>query len=449
MTLFPIGVIWLALLLFSCLYNIKYTAILLLISYVLQGACFLETSGFLIKIFEVSSLFFISRFLLILLRRRRVKLNKSARSLVLFWVISIFITVLSGIVFSGLKFSMYRVSSAGILMTVGTKQIALNENIIGPLLRLGLAVLVFIPMVNLKRYSNISERDIMLSLKISIWIVTIVGIVQLLNTYQIINLDGIVQLFHYERSNDERMTDSFYRGSVQLYSTFMEASYLAQWIVAVMAYISFSNEWKLKNLYIVILLIELALSFSATGIVGLASLLIYNAMKKVQKVITVKKLMIYCGFIVGIVLFLCFVPYGQKLIEMVSTKLVSQSGIERMAYVKQSLEAFVKSYGVGVGYLQVQCMTLFAGLLGQVGILGTMAFFRFLISLYKEKQIGSQYKAMLIISTFCNCIASPGLLGHLPMWSVLYYAAISASELKTMISDIKTPIIDARSCQRR
>lgn len=433
MNVFPIGIIWFILLIISCFCNIKYTAMLVLISFVLQGASVLELPILLLKVYELSSVVLIFRFLAVILEKRKIRISKSVKWLYIFVVFTIVVTVFSGIIFHGLSFPQYSVTRARVLLTVGRNYITLNRDSIGPLLRLMLLATVFMIMTNLKSFASLSEKDIEITLKISIWIITIVGIAQLLNTFKIINTDVLVRLFHYERVTDERMTDSYFRGSMQLYSTFMEASYLAQWSVSVMAYISFAKEWKHRKVYLGILVIELALSFSATGVIGLIFFIMYSAIKRAKKGISLRWIVQYMGIALFASAFLFLIPYGQRILEMVSTKLVTESGIERIAYIKLCLDAFEKSLGIGVGFLKVQSMSLFTGLLGQVGLLGAFLFLKFIFSLYKDKNIETPYKAMLIAIIVCNCISCPGLLGHLPLWCILDYIALSSGKEKQKV----------------
>lgn len=428
MIIFPIGIVWLLILIWSCFKNIKYTAFLVLMSYILQGASVLEVPFLLLKINELSSIVLLVRYIVLMLKEKKMKPRKCTKRLFVFLIFTCLITILSGVLFHGLSFPQYRVTTAGILITVGNSIVSLNSDNLGTLLRLVLSVITFATMSDIRRHTVISEREIENVIKISIWIVTIIGVVQLLTTFGIANFEGVVKSFHYERTTDERMTDSFYRGSMQLYSTFMEASYLAQWIVSVLAYMSFSKEWKHKKLYYVILIVELGLSFSATGIVGLIFIYIYSAINRARKGINGKWFIQYCGIAILAIAFISLTSYGNSIFIMVTQKLDSDSGVERIAYIKLCFDAFIKTYGLGVGFQRVQSMSLFSGLLGQVGFIGTILFIRFLFALYFDKNTKTQNRAVLISIIACNCISCPGMIDHIPLWCILYLVVLGSGQ---------------------
>ncbi len=68
----------------------------------------------------------------------------------------------------------------------------------------------------------------------------------------------------------------------------------------------------------------------------------------------------------------------------VTTKLDSQSGEERMRWNAQALNSFIDTSGMGAGVGSIRASSFIVALLANVGILGTVIFFAFMVSLVRS-----------------------------------------------------------------
>lgn len=133
------------------------------------------------------------------------------------------------------------------------------------------------------------------------------------------------------------------------------------------------------------LVVMLALSTSTTAYIGLFAYgfllcgrLLFTGMAKDR----VKKLCTIClcvlAAILGTLLLMAFAPefsqsVQQTLTDMTIDKIGSSSGQERVTWTRQGLDAFVASFGLGIGPGSFRSSSLLSAVLGTTGLLGALA----------------------------------------------------------------------------
>lgn len=194
----------------------------------------------------------------------------------------------------------------------------------------------------------------------------------------------------------------FYRYS----SLFTEASYCGAFLAAAF-WTLFALEKKtiFVKILLVLTLVANILSLSGTAIVtlimGFAVFILANKKR-------LSYLLILLVFLIPVFVILSKSQLGYALQDLLLNKLDSQSGYTRMASIKYSYNAFVESYGLGVGLGSTRSTSFIADLFATIGVLGVSLLVAILVPLYKgnNRNYMFVYSMVLLLS---QVIAIPDL----------------------------------------
>lgn len=254
-----------------------------------------------------------------------------------------------------------------------------------------------------------------------IWIVLIVGLVQVLTKAWSLPLDFILRpLIYNDVSNKDVIFN--YKSTWRFYATFMEPSYCGAFLVGLFALISLRQRAERKNILLSILIaIAILLTKSSTAYGGLAIMLIIllfvRARKKVYKIIL--PILLFAG--------LLFIGFNSDILnEVIFKKDESSSYKVRQQWNKNAILAFENNILFGKGFRTLRASSLWYSMLGETGIVGTVAYI--LVLLYYITYIfnGKKYPnttghALLVLGiAISQLIACPDLTLS-PFWLAQYW----------------------------
>ena len=178
------------------------------------------------------------------------------------------------------------------------------------------------------------------------------------------------------------------------------------------------------------------LTFSATAmavfIVGLFIFIRRRANRQAGTIV-----LAFCALVI-----VCLAtPPVRHLIEVSWYKLSSASGVTRLSYSEQCYSIFFQTFGFGLGFNQVQSMTLIGGLLAQVGLIGSLLFGAMLYKTYQNRSqdaIGRFSGLFFVLVLFGVEVSCSGILYSGPFWFVFYLlAACSAPFEKKKPAEVR------------
>lgn len=418
-----IGVIWVILMLISLLAKLEYSILLTIVSIIFQSVSFCYSNIFTLSIFEVCALVLLFRYMFSY--GFRIKVSRQSRLLFLFCTSTTITSIFSIYIFQGMEIPVHTDETI-IYSLYDYCNLDFNSSFFLALSRLWLYSSIFLIIQSYFTHCNTKYDTAYNALKISLFIVSIVGIIQYLGIFNN-NLYNIVELFH---SINLEKGSAFYSNYTKLYSTFREPSYCGLWLSAVFfALLNDSKKTILTVLAIGVAFLEIVLSFSTTAFVVLVFMGIFSVSKKGNLKFIGWLLLI----IIFAILFFCFTVEGQRWIFELSNKMTSISGVVRLTYIKLSYKYFFETFGLGVGFHKVQCMSLIGGLLGQTGVLSTIIFVVFLYSLFADcdhLKNRNMISAFLLATTVGTEVSSSGLLYSAPLWYALYLWAADYRSFK-------------------
>lgn len=382
MTLF--GIIWIGAII-SCFSRIKNLFALLLLSSVLQCSNVISVGEFAVGPQVITSLVFIIRY--IMGSRYEIRRPDKINSAVLFLLFAVLVSLLfNGVISTYLIYFIQLLSYAVCFMLL--RNIVIDSATI---------------------YKYIKRLTIF---------VLVMGIVQILITSGFFPRLSIIESIFYNEQESvvfnwpSAVAGNYYR----LTSTFMEPSYCSCFLVAMLFYFaSVYQQYRNTGNFVLMccIVVELLLTQSSTGygallIGGLLFILL-------SKNIEAKKIVSFCG-IICVVFVVIFAR--DVLDEVIFDKVDSSSGIVRGQWNARALRAFAESIIFGCGYKSVRGSSLFYSLLGQLGLLGFIAYFVLNLILiiplfYRGKSNISFYLEGLRFGLFavivCQMIACPDL----------------------------------------
>lgn len=249
--------------------------------------------------------------------------------------------------------------------------------------------------------------------KITIILLTL-GILQFLITSGIIPRLGIIQMLLYNDNLSDVVyftRDNYYR----ILSTYMEPSYFAGFIVGAFYYfLSYKEKRKENRILLILILVELLLTFSSTayGAFALTGILFLLSNKEGK----LKIYILLAGIIGFLIMYFCF----YNILDMVIfSKMESGSGIARHYYNRAAIRSFESSPIYGVGYKMSRGSSLFYTVLAELGISGLIVYMFTNMQLllpFFSKRIRSNYSSqylsisLAVISVVCcQLIAVPDL----------------------------------------
>ena len=216
--------------------------------------------------------------------------------------------------------------------------------------------------------------------------------------------------------------ESYFR----VFGTFMEPSYCSSFLVGLIGYLYIYRDYIKSKKLIYLLCVNLVLTFSSTGYVGLVLLflmfIICNRNVKMLK-IAIPTIAVF------IIFFLLTKDTLMK--EIILDKMNSASGRERARWNERALFDFNHNPLTGVGFGNSRASSFAYCLLGEIGIIGTLMYTFFsaflFLPLLKSKhfsihEIASRY---FVLGVFiCMLIACPDQT-LCTFWMGIYFVSLS------------------------
>lgn len=209
---------------------------------------------------------------------------------------------------------------------------------------------------------------------------------------------GLEQVLNFFRNGAYAQLDHAYKGYVRITGIMPEASAYADFAFAMLA---ITTELWLRGIRerwtgftSLGLLVILVLSSSSSAYVGLAGYAVVMLLRwlvfpqglGVRKGAVLLACAVGAGVAVGIMLMIfpaAAAQVGDMLKHMTLDKADSQSANERGIWARQGWEAFLVSYGLGVGPGSFRSSSIVMALLGSVGLIGALAFLWYLMRVLK------------------------------------------------------------------
>ena len=319
------------------------------------------------------------------------------------------------------------------LLAVILVSTVINKDLSGKwlsILQLSVYIVTFIFMKRaVKRIDNESLYRIIRTIII---FVIVVGIVQWLITMFLPSARFILKyIFYNDESKDVYFNFNDYFHNRRIYSTFMEPSYMSAFAVGAFYYlISFWNRIKENLLVIILLAVILFASTSSTAygafaITGVVFILCTKEIEAKWKIPIIAIALMATYFI--------YVFFYSVLDEVIFSKALTGSGITRARWNYEAYAAFLTSPLIGIGYKATRGSSIIYSLLGQVGILGLVAFivfnldsvWRVLFRNIQKRTYTTRYYAVLyaVIASFISLVIACPDLDLCSYWFWLYLLA--------------------------
>lgn len=424
MTVF--GIAWIAIISFCSLRRIEYLASALIVSTIFRSVSIVSLGdSFSLLAQDVTSLVFVMRFFIV--SRFNGKADIRTALAMAFASFALIQGTTALLFFEGFELSSFDsvflgYDVAGELIRTGSTSVSLSPSFFVAVGRLFLYLAAFSSLVVLA--TNWTQFDRALSVKLAIRgsfvPIVLVGITQLLGSFGLIDSSPIMMLFHTEEYAD---SSAYYNNYRALYSVFSEPSYCGPWLMGLgWAAILEGRDSASTKVFGSASIALGVLTFSATAMaVFIIGLFIF-----IRRQTNRQAGMIFLALCALVVVCLATPPV-RHLIEVTWHKLSSASGVTRLSYSEQCYSVFAQTFGFGLGFNQVQSMTLFGGLLAQVGFIGSLLFGAMLYKAYQNRSqdaIGRFSGLFFILVLFGVEVSCSGILYSGPFWFVFYLLAV-------------------------
>lgn len=395
------GIVWLIVLIVASFVGIKSLTKVLLISSVFQaGAVFIIGKSVLPPL-TVSCIFYCVISFLRHSRKYPFKCPKCMNAYFFMWVILLVTSLLASAMFVG---TVYLESLDWIEYAIYDGHIAL----------FGLFSILLYGVTALMLYNDkpISSKELYYIMVFMIALVFFVACWQYISVYKSILKNDFIASFIYSNTVSESV--GFYNDlnnvysnlfDIRLYSTFMEPSYCAGFLVCTFFYLFSKNTYSPLDIVLISLLIGMIiLTFSATAYAAFAFACLLSY-------IISGRLKAFWGhfFRFGI-----FIALGIALITYMDLwdtidRMILQKGDSHSVYIRNlwninCINIFQTTYGLGMGYASVRGSSLLPTLLGTFGLIGTFLFFRFAFLLIKSRYLLKSCTSFTSEETILKCM---------------------------------------------
>ena len=257
----------------------------------------------------------------------------------------------------------------------------------------------------------------------------IIGVLQLLMTTNILPRNVLATTFLYTPDTNS----AYYWGAYypRLFSTFMEPSYCGAFLVGAFYYvISNGRRKKYYRAMAIILVIEILLSFSSTAygafaVTGVVYILLSKNKKALRYLIPIGLCMIAALTISG--------QFVEILDSVIFNKINTGSWATRANADEKALTDFMESPLIGIGYKNGRASQFWASMLGQVGILGLIAWGMIWLPIV-YKSIKERDNALVVagclflIGTVCSMFIAIPDMDFCVFWGIMYFMALLCGE---------------------
>lgn len=303
------------------------------------------------------------------------------------------------------------------------------------LLNCSIIIIYQFAFYRMMKFSNlINDRDIENIVKYLTIIILFFGFFQMIVGYFDLPRNNLIGMLFY---NDNMDTNIFYyKDSYRFYSLFMEPSYCAGLLSAILVYYLFKKE-KDKYDIIKIILVTLAIILSRSS----TAYITFSIIVGIYILINIKKkstwIMIIGIVIVGLYLLL----FTDLINEVLINKLNSPSGRVRLSLDRYAFSQFIENPIFGIGYKQIRASSILIDLLCEFGIVGTILYsipFSYIIYiLIKQKNLYEKKYNLMVSSMLISMLIACPDIDLCTFWLVMYIFALSFGLNAKTVEDSK------------
>lgn len=298
-----------------------------------------------------------------------------------------------------------------------------------------LVIYYLLTLVLIKKRVGLNMQSLEKTIDALIIFVLAIGFLQLLTVINFLPMRQVLTSLIYSDVNNISM--SFNKNHIAFYSTFMEPSFCAVFLIGAFFHILMRDIVSVKNIVLLcFVFIAILLTQSSTAYGGFAICMTIYVLTRAKK-----RLLFFMipAFLIGSVLM--FTVFYDYLVRIIFSKADTMSYIVRSNLNKGAFEAFLSNPYWGVGYGGYRASSLIFSVLSQIGIVGAIAyilvFFYFLkqLLLKKSNYYLKAYSFMVIGAFICLIIAVPDLVSS-PFWAAIYiYTAAYNISLENQVNE--------------
>lgn len=327
-----------------------------------------------------------------------------------------------------------------LLFAIVTISSLFNNSFFDQLLRIAqllIYIVTFYFMIGL--HNVLDKKFIHNTIKIITIFLLLIGILQILITSNVIPRISLVSELFY---NDHSISVYYWQNNYnRIFSTFMEPSYFACFLVGTLFYfLSVYKDDKKEFVLILFIIIELLLTRSttayvATVICGILFVILSDNIK-------IKRIIIPLAIILLLIMFIFF---KDMLNSVIFEKAESGSARVRNSWNMQSIKSFNESMLIGVGYKNSRGSSIILNILGELGIAGLLSYLIFNLqiflplfknSIYKYK-LNSAFRFSILAVFIAQAIACPDL-DLCVYWLFVFLFGISSTYISKRNCDYET-----------
>lgn len=437
------GILWIFVMVVVFAMDTKTVIKVVFFSGILGAETVCWTGGFMgesvVTPLMLSCFVYLFRFFLTHMNNLRIRVPSFVRVLFLFLLVGLGISLFSSVAFRGVGYSR-----AEFIDTVNYYDGTVNYWSMFPLLIYALTGLCMYNDVRL------NEAEIDRLLRGCLWFVAAVGIWQYLTVLRLIPRIPLVERLIYSSAESETAMNNiaFYdyirhnTGSmlIRFYSCFQEPSYCAGFLSMVFFYyISKKGMTQRDKSALAACLLMIVLTFSATAYATVAFaailVLVSTSKKKFLKRIVQRGVVLLLVAVVVITVADLWDTFEIAIIN----KMESGSARTRGRWNQNCIDAFIATYGVGLGMYVMRGSSLFYTLISTVGALGSVSYAAFVRSvLVYPKRAGYDrtLSFMFLVVTVSQLVAI-GILSYPVMWIMYFLLCTGYSCVRPQIEPVE------------
>lgn len=428
------GVIWIALILISFTRSFKYTIFLQIFSFVFQSAWVIVVGADL-NASLITSAFLIFRYFA-QFKLGKLKIPYWGKRGFAYASYALIISVIAPLLFAGLTIA-HMTNGGYNFNIIEYYNLSFSvQNLTQPL-AIVLYVVDAIIIYNYCKKHPICFNELKMGFNIIFYFVAAIGIIHVGFMYFHIPLGIIRELFHNEYQMIGSTYFDFYNYSgnlVRLMSTFYEPSYCGVYIAGCLFVFLMEKKRKAWKIILAVLvgLLNMSSSFFATVLIFAICYCLHRFLK--YKSVSIRNIiLLMTAFLIAFVLFFAFPLLKESVIEFTIGKFASGSYDLRTNLNGYAWDAFLSTYGIGLGVNSIETSSLAVALVAQTGIIGTILYIIFISGLFKKIKEMEQDKrtfiTAMILSSIIGGIVSCSALNFCVFWfSIMFFSTMQFSD---------------------
>ncbi len=416
------GIIWSTLILI-CINNRKRMLLLLLLSTVIQASYVMVVAGFDINAMLVTSIAFIIQHIF---QNSKIGLSRKWMTMIVYSLYLIVVSVAAPLAFSGHTVVGMTNNEYDFGLThIETIQLS-GKNLSQPLAIFLYVVVALIVYQNREKYSL---SDVKKYIRFVFYFVLVTGFIHELIMFLGLSTNMYQMLIHNEADIiGNTFVDRYYIGRyVKFFSTFYEPSYCGAYLAAMLGFFLIDNGKKRKQ-NILLCVVAIMLNMCSTGLVcAVFVIIVYAIIQFKNGNLSMNKMIVFFLAIISFVAIIGFVPSIRNLVfEYTIRKTASGSFAIRTFVDGIAFKEFIYTKGIGLGLNSIQCYSLWATLLSQAGIIGTILYIFFnkkiIHKLGSSKLLYSHCVVLMLITVYLAQLLSIQALNFCTYWLVIWLA---------------------------